>query len=291
MQHELDAGHLIARWVGFEPDAAWSGLGRSKTAIYRWRGTKDESDFGDIDQLTVISHTGGARKVPVRAGPRCGEHVTRPGCISVLPPRTPVTWEIMGEVHSYSLHFDQGSFDRLIDRDAADLIEQIRFCCGQEDMLMTSLIEALAQEVENPSEIGPLYADTLADSIALGLIQMSRAREPARSIGGLSGRTLARVIDRIEARLEEGVSLQELAEETGLSRAYFSKAFRQSTGDSPHQYLIKRRLDRARERLESSADPICDIALDCGFSSQAHFTEAFRRRTGHTPHAYRARFC
>jgi AraC family transcriptional regulator len=108
--------------------------------------------------------------------------------------------------------------------------------------------------------------------------------------GGLSRRVLRAACDRIEAGIEDGVSLDELALEANLSRSHFARAFRQTTGLSPHRYLTARRLARARELLRDENLPLADVALGCGFSSQAHFTETFRRAAGVTPAAFRRSF-
>lgn len=107
--------------------------------------------------------------------------------------------------------------------------------------------------------------------------------------GALGARVLARALERIEASIEQGVSLQALAQDCGLSRAYFAAAFRAATGQSAHRYLTQRRLLRARAPLREAELSLSQIALRCGFSSQAHFSDAFRRAMGATPSAFRQR--
>jgi AraC family transcriptional regulator len=91
----------------------------------------------------------------------------------------------------------------------------------------------------------------------------------------------------IESRLDADLTLQELAAEIGYSRSHFLRMFRATTGMTPHRYLLKRRLGRARHLLEEVEFSIAEVAIMCGFSSQAHLTLAFRKEYGLTPTEYR----
>jgi AraC family transcriptional regulator len=105
--------------------------------------------------------------------------------------------------------------------------------------------------------------------------------------GGLAPHQLRRVQGFLDDRLTEDVSLSDAAAVVGLSTSYFARAFRQSTGVPPHQWVIQRRLERARELLELTTLPLAEVALRAGFADQSHFTNAFRRATGTTPGQWR----
>lgn len=107
-----------------------------------------------------------------------------------------------------------------------------------------------------------------------------------REAGALSPATLRRLAFYVEKNLD--TDIERLAQEAGLSRFYFTSAFRRASGSTPHQYLIGRRLGKARQLLRQTAWPVTDIALECGFSSHAHLTAAFSRAFGMAPTAYRA---
>jgi AraC family transcriptional regulator len=87
--------------------------------------------------------------------------------------------------------------------------------------------------------------------------------------------------------LSDDLSLDALARESGYSRAHFLRMFRAATGNTPHRYLKELRLEFARDRLATSADPIAEIALSAGFSSQSHLTTLFHARFGVTPAEFR----
>jgi AraC family transcriptional regulator len=81
----------------------------------------------------------------------------------------------------------------------------------------------------------------------------------------------------------------ELARECGLSSGYFSRAFRLTTGITPHQWLIRKRVERARQLLLGNGLRLVDIALVCGFVDQSHFTRVFTRFEGESPGKWRQR--
>ncbi len=105
--------------------------------------------------------------------------------------------------------------------------------------------------------------------------------------GGLSQRQLRRAREFISEHFAEDISLQDLAELTGLTSKHFSRAFTQSTGLPPHQYLIGRRIEAAKRLLLDSTISLADTALACGFADQSHFTAAFRKALGVPPGAWR----
>ncbi|NNB84424.1 helix-turn-helix transcriptional regulator [Corallococcus exiguus] len=115
------------------------------------------------------------------------------------------------------------------------------------------------------------------------LLQEPGGTRAARRRGGLSAAALHRVRLFIEAHLARRIQVGELARRAGLSVFYFTRAFRQSMGMTPHAYVQQRRVERARGLLSHTTRSLGDIALAVGFSSQSHFTTVFRRVTGLTP--------
>lgn len=91
----------------------------------------------------------------------------------------------------------------------------------------------------------------------------------------------------LRARIETGVAVEEVARAVGLSPAYFSRAFKASTGLAPIQWLTGRRCQRARELLADPEIPLSQVALATGFCDQAHFTRTFARLIGQSPGAWR----
>jgi AraC family transcriptional regulator len=131
------------------------------------------------------------------------------------------------------------------------------------------------------------YLTRLADALLARALQVSGPERRRRRRPDLAPFNLRRVEEHIDSRLAERINVSELASVAGLSRGYFSSAFRAATGESPHQFILTRRLAEARRRLDAGAGDLAQLALQTGFSSHAHLTTAFGRAFGVTPHAYR----
>lgn len=131
--------------------------------------------------------------------------------------------------------------------------------------------------------------DPLETEYALGRLKASvfecenatdGAIEPRR---WMTTRRLKIIEDEVEARLDMQVSVETLARALGLSSGFFSRAFKQATGKPPHDYIIERRLARARLLISTSEQSFAEIASACGYASQAHLTSQMRQRLGLTP--------
>ncbi|UQQ44002.1 helix-turn-helix transcriptional regulator [Enterobacter roggenkampii] len=105
---------------------------------------------------------------------------------------------------------------------------------------------------------------------------------------GLSPFVLRNVLAFIEENLGQPLTLAELAAQAALSEYHFARMFRQSTGLAPHQYVMHRRMVKAKELVQHTSMPLTDIALACGFNSASHFSNRFRSATGMTPSQLRA---
>ena len=136
---------------------------------------------------------------------------------------------------------------------------------------------------------GRLYSEALTTQLGIHLLRnyCTFPLKLKQYDGGLSLRKLQTVIDYIQANLEEKISLNTLAETTEISSYYFGRLFKKSTGITPHQYLIKCRIDRAQVLLKERKLSISNIAFEVGFSNQSHFIKHFKRLTGKTPKKFR----
>jgi len=111
-------------------------------------------------------------------------------------------------------------------------------------------------------------------------------RDPAPQ-SGLPLYKLRRIADFIRARIDGPIHLEQLAAAAALSPFHFHRAFKRSTGMTPHQYIVHVRMERAKSLLSGSDMPLAEVAVQVGFADQSHFTAAFRRATAMTPRSYR----
>jgi len=148
---------------------------------------------------------------------------------------------------------------------------------------------ALLGELESEGLSGRLYGESLGNVLAVHLLRyyaVSTLR-PATFTGGLSAAKLKQVTDFIGENYSHDLKLAELAQVAGMSSFHFAREFKRTTGTTPHQYLIKFRVERAKALLAKNEVPLVEVSLRSGFSHQSHFTRLFRKITGTTPHSYR----
>jgi AraC family transcriptional regulator len=140
-----------------------------------------------------------------------------------------------------------------------------------------------------PEETSDLFVDHVA--LALSVHVAGRYGDgsalPRMWGGGLAPWQERRAKDLLDAHIGGGITLNDLARSCELSIRHFTRAFRQSTGMAPYQWLQSRRMDKAKQLLEKSSASLSAIALDCGFADQSHFTRTFSRAVGVTPGTWR----
>lgn len=186
------------------------------------------------------------------------------------------------------------------------------------DPVVRRLSRALEAAEHDGREFGGLYADALRLAIVTRLLStpsladidmpeaprtapaLARIEAPAempveapvnaprRPKSGLPKWRFKRVITYIEENIGESVTLAGMAEAAGLSRMHFAAQFRVATGVRPHEFLLRRRIERAQQMLLETRDPLVEVALAVGFQTQAHFTTVFRRFVGDTPYQWRS---
>jgi AraC family transcriptional regulator len=159
------------------------------------------------------------------------------------------------------------------------------------DPVARSLGEALLPPLMRPHEANALFVDHVCWALSCHLAhQHGRFGAPSPARGGLTPKELRRAQELLRLDLSGNLSLEQLARECGLSRSHFARAFRQSTGCAPHQWLMSQRVERARELLRGSRAPLRELARACGFIDASHFSRVFRINTGMTPSDYRRTF-
>lgn len=139
---------------------------------------------------------------------------------------------------------------------------------------------------------GRLFMASIEQALAVALINGYALRHPrVRTYrGGLGPARLRKVEELVHAKIEDDLSLSDLAQSVGLSTAHFSEMFRESTGETPHQFLLRCRIQRAKDMLRMAEPRVLDVAIACGFKTQQHFARVFRHVCGTSPTEYRKEF-
>jgi AraC family transcriptional regulator len=147
------------------------------------------------------------------------------------------------------------------------------------------LCSLMMEEAGRNCRLGPLYSESLGQAIAIEVLNQARLEDITKRRALAVHPGVERVILSLETRWHENVSVAQLAEEAHLSADHFAREFAKTTGLTPHQYLLRIRLSRARELIaqRNQTLSVAEIALDCGFYDQAHLARHFRRAFGETP--------
>jgi AraC family transcriptional regulator len=225
-------------------------------------------------------------------GGNVAEGWTDPGTINFTSPGIDAVWEASGSQRAAAVVVRREFLSRAIeehwDVDSKNVVIISQFLIR--DPVIDAVLPSLAREAANRFPAGRLYAESACEFLAHHLIHhySTLTATPPRPIGGLPGRRLKLVLEYIEDTLGEPIELRSLAALAGVSARHFERAFRQSMGMPPHAYVLRRRLDAAREMLITRLElPIEHIALRLGFSSSSHFSSAFRQRIGCSPTEFR----
>ncbi|PPJ48968.1 AraC family transcriptional regulator [Rhizobium sp. KAs_5_22] len=150
------------------------------------------------------------------------------------------------------------------------------------------LLSLLTQEAQTGGATGALYCESIEQALISRFLAVATAEGGrADTISPLPPKALQRVLDKIESEKESNLTLAELANESGYSRAHFVKMFQAALGKTPFEYLRDQRLEKARRALSETRDDLASIASQVGFSSHSHMTRLFQRKYGISPSRYR----
>jgi AraC family transcriptional regulator len=158
------------------------------------------------------------------------------------------------------------------------------------DALLVSNLKNLASLNLDEDAVSLLYGQSLASTVQLHLLKnygSQSSLNSSRRAVVLSGRGRTTLQDFIQENLDQKIVLDTLAGLVGMSVHHLLTAFRREFGTTPAQYVLERRLERAKSLLENSQDEITLVAISTGFASHSHFSTAFKARFGCTPHQFR----
>jgi AraC family transcriptional regulator len=246
-------------------------------------------ELPEMDEVLIYTHIGAAAKLSCRRNGRRYSGTFVHGDIDITPARVPVRWEI----HDRN---DNGlilSLPQTLLRNVADQSEldparmEIRDRFQIRDPELETLSWAMRRELELGSPSGRLYLEGLTLAVASRLVTQhsSITKRGADRHEGLNGRRLKRVLSFIEDQLAEDLSLEKIAAVAGVSASHLQTLFQVSMGTPVHQYVIRRRLERAKTLLMRDGMSMAEVALAAGFAHQSHMARHMRRVLGLPPQA------
>jgi AraC family transcriptional regulator len=251
-------------------------------------------DVPELLRVLVAIHVGTAAKISCRRGGESHTGSAVHGDIDIIPARIDAHWEIHDQNDTaLILALPPSLLDTVAEEHGFDPRRvEIRNRFQIRDPQLENICWALKAEMEANYPSGRLYTDSLAISVASRLVSThsSIAQPRAAQRGGLGGRRLKQTLAYIEDHLSEDLSLTRIAAITGISPSHFKTLFRESAGIPVHQYVIQRRIERAKDLLMQDKLSIVEIALATGFSHQSHLARHMRRSVGLSPRAMKRLF-
>jgi AraC-like DNA-binding protein len=163
------------------------------------------------------------------------------------------------------------------------------FGLADPDQVLSRLALSLLASDDLDGPGARLYAESVAAAIlarVMGRTNSAPGVDTGKRTGLVKWRH-RRVVEFIDANLADPIRLPDLARAAGLSRMHFAAQFRAATGIRPHEFVLRRRIERAQDMLRDSALPLAQVALGVGFQTQAHFTTVFRDHVQETPGRWR----
>ncbi len=238
----------------------------------------------------VSIHVGPAVQIDCRRGGHSHRGTAVQGDIDIIPAGTPSVWEISEKDAALILGVTPQLLQTVAEQlDFEPRRVEIRNRFQMRDAQLENIAWALKAEMENGYPSGRLYRDSLAVAVAARLLtcHSSVSLKLPKLNGSLAGRRLKQVLSFIEDNLSRNILLGEIAAIAGLSVSHFKVVFRDAMGMPVHQYVIQRRVERAKILLSESNQPISQIALETGFAHQSHLAHHMRRVLGASPKAVR----
>ena len=236
---------------------------------------------------TVVSiHTGPSLYISCRRDGYQYRGTAVHGDIYVTSAGTPTVWEMKEDDVYVALTVPTELMDLVAVESELDPRRiEIRNRFQVRDPQLENIAWALKAEMEFGNPCGRLYVDALAISVAARLLRChsSLAREPRKLTGRIPERRLKQVLAYIEDNLREDLSLSNIAASAGLSPSYFKILFRDSVGLPVHQYVIRRRVERAKRLLAEGKMSMSRIAIETGFAHRSHLARHMRRILGVSP--------
>jgi AraC family transcriptional regulator len=295
---EVQSSLLHRSIVGDEPTwrvpggASVAALSASNVVATRWyaaTGRTQEFDAETPADCHVVKII--LRNTNIRfgvAGRTVQDGVTMPGTVHITGPAVPVRCLFRGSYDVLHLHVP----NHIIAECAGDITGRPMPVLGsnglpRKDPTVDALSRALLDADRVGGSFGQLYADCIGIAIIARLLGSEKRVAERPRVSELARWRLKRAIDYFEAQIDKPVSLAAVASSAGLTRMHFAAQFRAATGLRPHEYFLRRRIERAQEMLAETGMSLVDIALSVGFQTQSHFTSVFKRYAGRPPRAWR----
>ncbi|MEU6090048.1 helix-turn-helix domain-containing protein [Streptomyces sp. NPDC047085] len=275
----------MLRQPGVRTRRSSSGLGWDRLYLSTQEEQPYRAAFDPAPTHLVILHLSGPVTVRRGQGAEKRSRTVPAGGLFLQPAGRTLAVELGGRLETIHAYLTDDALREANGGRPVELCEEL----GASDPLTEQVMLALESTVRTWEPSARTYTDQLTGMLAAQLVRRHGVgtSAPPSDRSGLSDRQLTAVRELMEQRLAEPLPIADLAAAASLSSSQFTRRFRASTGQSPHQFLLKLRLEGACRMLRTGSAPIAEVAVTCGFSHQEHLTRLMRARLGTTPAALR----
>lgn len=264
----------------------------SNGVIAYWKHDALHDVVAPMADHVLMTFPEGSLRFERRTGKSVVFGTARPGTVTVIPAGSTSRWDIPRPLEVIHFYLPQQTLERVALEAGTAASADLRERSAHPDPVTSRLLLSAADVLGGNAALDALFRQQMTDLLATRLLAAHTGGDPVTIqpvIGGLSPGTLRRAIERLHSDVDTDVSLAALASDAGLSRFHFCRAFKESTGLSPHAWLRQHRLEQAMNMLRNTDDSIVSIAVALGYASQTAFAAAFRKLTGETPSDWRRR--
>ncbi|OAF06417.1 helix-turn-helix domain-containing protein [Bradyrhizobium neotropicale] len=266
-------------------------LDASGAGIAHWKHEPLHDVVEPMSHHVIMAYNGSTQHMERRSGRSVATGTFRRGVVIIIPEGSSSRWDIPKPVDVVQLYLPHATLKRVADEAVTGTLTDLLERTAHPDPITSRLLLSTVSALEGNGALDSLFRHQLIDLLAMRLLA-AHTGSPTTfqpTIGGLSPKVLARAIERLRSDSDADVSLDSLASDAGLSRFHFCRAFKESTGLSPHAWLRQHRLEQAMNLLRDTDTSIAMVAAELGYASQTAFAAAFRRLSGETPSDWRRR--
>jgi AraC family transcriptional regulator len=258
------------------------------TRLARWKHEPFHDVVRPMSDHVVMTYLGPMQRLERRSGREYSSGMGRRGSITFIPAGSSSHWDIHGAMEIVQLYLSPELLDRVA-RECSVPTRSLIESTARPDSVLATLLELALRSPGEPGHMEALYRQQLASLIAVHVVKthVGIAASASKASGGLSPAVLRMSMERLSSQFEEDFSLEALANAANLSRFHFCRAFKKSTGLTPHEWLRQRRMEQAMNLLRDPIMQITDIAGLLDYATLTAFIVAFKRHTGLTPGDWR----
>jgi AraC family transcriptional regulator len=262
---------------------SWSEIG-----IERYRRPAGEGETATGYHRFCLRLTPEKRVVINLDGARVWEGPARRNSVSFVPATVTHAWASINNADVIVVFQDILVYDKII-KEIASRDVLLAPSIVSNDRFLSGIIQSIYRNIEDSCVANTIFSQSLSVTLATAVIHRAFHHSGMQmpQVMELPAERLSRVSEYVESNLGSQLPLEEIAQLADMSSFHFLRSFKDATGSTPHQFILQRRVDRAKQLLVKTTQSMMEISCALGFASVSHFSSTFRQKTGVTPTVFR----